>query len=587
MANKITTFGLLLILNLSTKSSNVFAKNIPSVVTAVTNNSIAKLSDETNPPQCPSEIYCYGPLLHTVQMAKIYQDSKTFVDMSLKDTPDNTMKKFNEFMETYNQEPTPEQVLDFVKSSFSDRGSEFQPFTPPDWKENPRFLDLIKDPALRQWGADLNSLWHILGRKMIDDVKENPDKYSIIYVPNHVIVPGGRFLEFYYWDSYWIVRGLLYSEMYATAKGMLENFLHIVNTFGLIPNGGRIYYSGRSQPPLLTGMVKSYVDFSKDFEFAVRNVDVLEKEFNYWMENHMIEVDGHKLYRYIEKTTGPRPESYREDVETAEEYKTNEEKENCYSELKAAAESGMDFSSRWFIDENGTNEGGLKHLKTRSIIPVELNAILYWNARLIAEFYLLAKNSVKAKEFDDKAQEIYEAVQAVLWNQEDGIWYDYDTINKKPRKYFVPTNLAPLWTKCFDLTKSQEISDSVVEYLVNKTKVDEYPGGVPNTLNPTGEQWDFPNVWPPMQYILIKALENLNTEESKALAEKWATRWVTSNFKAYMDENGRHMYEKYNAEQFGGHGGGGEYEVQLGFGWSNGVDIEFLVQYGNKISNSN
>lgn len=184
------------------------------------------------------------------------------------------------------------------------------------------------------------------------------------------------------------------------------------------------------------------------------------------------------------------------------------------------------------------------HLKTRSIIPVELNAILYWNAKLIAEFYSLSRNVEKAKQFEDKAQEIYEAVEAVLWNQEDGIWYDYDTINNKPRKYFVPTNLAPLWTMCFDFTKSQDISNSVVDYLVNKTKVDEYPGGVPNTLMHTNEQWDFPNVWPPMQYILVKGLENLNTVESKALAEKWATRWVTSNFKAYMDENGRHMYEK-------------------------------------------
>lgn len=184
------------------------------------------------------------------------------------------------------------------------------------------------------------------------------------------------------------------------------------------------------------------------------------------------------------------------------------------------------------------------NLKTRFIIPVELNAILYWNAKLLSEFFMLAKNLEKAKQYEEKADEIYKGVQAVLWNQEDGIWYDFDIINNKPRKYFVPTNLAPLWTLCFDFTKSQEISDSVVKYLVNTTKVDSYPGGVPNTLMPTGEQWDFPNVWPPMQYILVKALDNLNTKESKALAEKWAIRWVTSNFKAYSDKNTRHMYEK-------------------------------------------
>lgn len=184
-----------------------------------------------------------------------------------------------------------------------------------------------------------------------------------------------------------------------TAKGMLKNFLSIVDRFGFIPNGGRIYYSMRSQPPLLTPMVKTYVDYTNDKEFAIAAVDVLAREFEYWMTNHTLTVKGHKLARYGDKSSGPRPESYREDIETGKDFANDSQREDHYSELKAAAESGMDFSSRWFINSDGENTGDLRDLKTRSIIPVELNAILHWNAKIIAEFYGYAGNTEKQQEY--------------------------------------------------------------------------------------------------------------------------------------------------------------------------------------------
>lgn len=137
---------------------------------------------------------------------------------------------------------------------------------------------------------------------------------------------------------------------------MLENFLSIIDRFEFIPNGGRIYYEERSQPPLLTAMIKTYVDETKDTEFAIRSLDLLEREFQFWMNNHTVVVNGHKLAFYGDQSRGPRPESYREDVESADIFTTEEDKQEHYSELKAAAESGMDFSSRWFIN-NGTNQG--------------------------------------------------------------------------------------------------------------------------------------------------------------------------------------------------------------------------------------
>lgn len=195
--------------------------------------------------------------------------------------------------------------------------------------------------------------------------------------------------------------------MFETAKGMLDNFLSIINRFGFIPNGGRIYYSERSQPPLLAAMIKAYVDATKDYDFMRAATPILERELYFFYNNHMVDVKNFALATYGDKSTGPRPESYYEDIETAQYLETEKEKEDMWAELKAGAESGMDFSSRWFI-KNGTNEGELKDLKCRSIVPVELNAILYWNTQIISEFHMRAGNPRKAAEFEQLGQQMYD-----------------------------------------------------------------------------------------------------------------------------------------------------------------------------------
>lgn len=292
-------------------------------------------------------------------MAKLYPDSKTFVDMKLKQSPNNTLVNFHKFMEKHGHDPLPEDVEMFVNENFDDAGMEFTAWEPDDWVEYPKYLHRIKDPEFKEWGLYLNKVWKDLGRKMKDDVKQNQDLYSIIWVPNPVIVPGGRFREFYYWDSYWIIQGLLLSGMRITTRGMLENFMYIVDNYGHIPNGGRIYYLERSHPPLLVPMVKLYVDAVKDYDFVRRHIETMDKEFDYWMTVHTRNVyyrgKNYTLAVYGDNSEGPRPESYYEDVETAM-HLDEDQKEHFYSELKAAAESGWDFSSRWFI-LNKTNNG--------------------------------------------------------------------------------------------------------------------------------------------------------------------------------------------------------------------------------------
>ncbi|KAJ9597755.1 hypothetical protein L9F63_011363 [Diploptera punctata] len=544
---------------------------------------IAVATDNSLPPPCDSYIYCYGRLLHVVQMNEIFNDSKHFVDLKMKMPPNETMEIFNNFMEENDQNPNRTEVKNFVEKMFEPRGSEFEPWDPKDWTSHPKFLDKILDSDFKKWASDLNSFWKILGKKMKDEVKQHEELFSIIYVPHPVIVPGGRFLEFYYWDSYWIIRGLLLSEMNLTVKGMLENFLHMVKTYGFVPNGGRVYYARRSQPPLLIPMVKSYLNKTNDVQFIRDNIELLEKEFLFWMTNHTITIDKdgvkYKLARYYAPSSGPRPESYREDYTLAEHLKP-EEREYLYLQLKTAAETGWDFSTRWYI-HNGTNRGNLTDTNPQYIVPVDLNAILCWNARLLSEFYSLLGNSSKSATYRKLADQWLEAVTQILWHEEIGVWLDYDMLNSVQRNYFYPSNLSPLWTGCYN--KSKFSSQRLMKYLEN-VNIMMNLGGIPTSYQHSMEQWDYPNAWPPLQYIVIMALDNTGDPWTQDLAFELAQRWVRSNYKGYNDTNPHSMFEKYDATIPGQYGKGGEYENQIGFGWTNGVILEFLDKYGSQLT---
>lgn len=146
-------------------------------------------------------------------MSRIFNDSKTFVDMKMRQSPSKTLELFDQFMAEQKNTPTREKILAWVNETFEPRGSEFEPWKPDDFTKTPAILNKIVDKEFKQFAQDLNDVWLELGRKMKKDVKDNSQLYSIIPVDNPVIVPGGRFLEFYYWDSYWVIRGLLISEM--------------------------------------------------------------------------------------------------------------------------------------------------------------------------------------------------------------------------------------------------------------------------------------------------------------------------------------------------------------------------------------
>lgn len=532
------------------------------------------------PPSCIRPIYCDSELLHHVQMARIFNDSKTFVDLAMNFNESKTLTDFDILLNETNQNPTVEQLKQFVEEYFSDE-SEFEDWQPSDFNSNPAFLNTITDKALKEFAKGINDIWPLLSRKVKTEVREKPEQFSLVPVTNGFIIPGGRFKEIYYWDTFWIVEGLLISGMTETAKGMIENLIELLTKFGHIPNGSRWYYQERSQPPMLTAMVATYYRYTSDLEFIRDNIASLENEIDYWLNTQSVtlEKDGsnHTLLRYYAPSAGPRPESYFEDYNVSSDL-SEEARTDFYIDTKSAAESGWDFSSRWFIVSDGSNNGTLSDIHTRYIIPVDLNAIFAGALQNIATFHAMLMNVRKAARYGILADQWRSSIQAVLWDDEDGIWYDYDFRDNVFRKYFYSSNVAPLWQGAVSLDLMKSNGPRVISYLVNSSSLD-FPGGVPTSLIRSGEQWDFPNVWPPEVSIVVTALENIGTSEAHALALEVAQTFVRSCHWGFLEY--KQMFEKYDAEKPGKVGGGGEYNVQFGFGWSNGAVLEFLYKYGS------
>lgn len=177
-------------------------------------------------------------------------------------------------------------------------------------------------------------------------------------------------------------------------------------------------------------------------------------------------------------------------------------------------------------------------------MPVELNSFIYWNADILTEFFTVLGNGTSAKRYRNISKTWLEAVEAVLWHEEVGAWLDYDLYNGVKRDYFYPTNISPLLTGCFNKVGIEKRTKLIMKYLQNKN-IMNYPGGIPSTVEHTGEQWDYPNAWPPLQHMMIVALNNTGDRSAERLAFEIAEKWIRSNYRAYEESDA--MYEKVSS----------------------------------------
>ncbi len=534
-------------------------------------------------PPCDSEIWGAGNVIDKIQRAHIFKDGKTFVDLKLLQTEELIVEEFK------NLPPNPSRgiLMGFVRDNFSlEQDHEIDVWVPPDWTPHPKYLDDITDKGLLHVGAEINKLWKVLSRKCGKELKDEPKRFSMIWVPNGFVMPGVRFRETYYWDTYWIIWGLLLSEMHETVKGMLENFTYLIERFGHVPNGTRQYYTRRSQPPFLVCMVSKYLECTTgDTQFLKDHIGQLDKELQFFMDNRSCtyKYNGaeYLVFHYGADCKGPRPESYAVDVEMAEHFHSESEKEEFYLHVKAASESGWDFSSRWFMEY--TNSCGLCSLKTCYIAPVDLNALMYKNYMHMVDFYKTLNNLHMVNFYLEKAHETLKTITNLLWDPEENMWFDWNMRFHKRRSKFYASNLFPLWAEAYP-TELKDTIGKCASYYLLRTGAMNHKGGIPASFQHTGEQWDF-NVWPPLQQIIVSGLNKTKNKYAQKIAFRIARSYAINTISACSKGSGCQIFEKYNPSKADTAGGGGEYEVQTGFAWTNGVLLDFICYYGDDLLN--
>jgi alpha,alpha-trehalase len=232
-----------------------------------------------------------------------------------------------------------------------------------------------------------------------------------------------------------------------------------------------------------------------------------------------------------------------------------------YRHLRSGAESGWDYSSRWFKDGET-----LETIHTTDIAPVDLNSLLYYLETLLAEAYDLGDKPEVGDSFRALAAKRKALFDTYFWNQETGFYHDYDFVAKQKTPVLSLAGVYPLFFNIASPKQAEAVAKVIKEKFLQ-------PGGLPATLVNTGQQWDSPNGWAPLQWMAIKGLRNYGYTE---LADTIKTRWIVNNKRVY--KNTGKMVEKYNVYDLSLLAGGGEYPVQDGFGWSNGVLLKLMTE---------
>lgn len=509
-------------------------------------SSLCRAEAASTLPPPPSELY--GDLFVAVQMQQIFPDQKTFVDAVPNGDPAAIVQQYEQ------SKGLPHfDLKQFVLAHFT------LPSEP-----------VITPPSGQTLREHIDWLWPKLTRTTT--AADVPPNSSLIPLPKPYVVPGGRFREGYYWDTYFTMLGLQESGNEDLVDDMLDDFAYEIDQFGHIPNGNRTYYLSRSQPPFFGLMVQLAAKAEGDGVYR-KYLPELKKEYAYWMKgadatprgqatrNVVVLQDGTVLNRYWDARDTPRDESYYEDVTTARQAPNRDPKE-VYRNLRAAAESGWDFSSRWLGDGRT-----LATIRTTSIVPVDLNSLLFSLEATIAKACALSREFRCTADYVQKAERRAYAINRYLWNPK-GYYGDYDWRTGQPSGSVSAAAMYPLAVRAAWPNRAVETIRTVRAQLLE-------PRGLATTTLQTGQQWDAPNGWAPLHWLSIKGAEHYG---DRRFAEEVGTRFLADVKQVYASD--QKLVEKYVVEgPNAGGGGGGEYPLQDGFGWTNGVTLKLLDLY--------
>ncbi len=501
-----------------------------------------------------------GPLFAAVELAGVYPDSKTFVDARPRSAPAAIAARYE---------------AERSRPGFDLRAFVAREFAAPAAAGGAAVDSAAADSAGRDrpgaMEAHVRALWPALTRPA--DV---PDpRSSLIPLPNRYVVPGGRFREVYYWDSYFTMLGLAEDGRAELMRDVLDNFAFEVRTLGRVPNGNRTYYLGRSQPPFFAAMVGLYAR-TTDTARALRYLDALEAEHAFWMDGadrvrpggayrRLVRLpDGRLLNRYYDDLPGPRPESFREDSLLGARV-PDVERAAFYRNARAGAESGWDYSSRWMRDPTD-----LRTLEVTELAPVDLNSVLYHAERTIAalrRFRGGPGDAAVAAQFEEVAATRRRAVNDAAYDPATGFYYDvrWRTGQRVTDRPTLAAS-APLYFGLATPAEGRAVADRLGRDFLRS-------GGFVTTLVASGQQWDAPNGWPPLQWL---TMEGVRRYGRPGLADTARARWLALNRRTYATTG--KMTEKYDVVDAARRAGGGEYPTQDGFGWTNGVALALSAQ---------
>lgn len=507
----------------------------------------------------------YEELFIAVQSNHVFADSKSFVDCAPRIEPADILAAYR----AQSRHPGFD-LADFVHAHF-------------DVIEQPP-SDYVSVPG-QPLAAHIDDLWRVLTRHP----KSHPRHSTLLQLPHPYVVPGGRFRELYYWDSYFTMLGLQGEGHAQLMRAMLGNFAYLIDTYGHVPNGTRSYYLSRSQPPVFALMVElaqqrgvaNAVDFlpqlSKEHAFWMKGSDGLEKG---QAARRVVRLPGGAmLNRYWDERDTPREESWIEDVTTAKW--CQREPAELYRDIRAACESGWDFSTRWLrsppphsgkrshVHVRAGTAPSLTSICTTDILPVDLNAFLHKLESTIAALAEQAGDTATAREFAQRADDRKAAITDHFWDKEHNAYFDYDWRRGELRDCLTAACVTPLFVGVADPAHAQALADSVSRRLLAH-------GGLSTTECGSDQQWDQPNGWAALQWMAIRGLADYGHE---ALASTIARRWLATVAAVYEREG--KLVEKYalrRVEHEDTEGGsGGEYPLQDGFGWTNGVTAALLA----------
>ncbi len=372
---------------------------------------------------------------------------------------------------------------------------------------------------------------------------EPADKGTLVGLPHPYIVPSSRantgftFDEMYYWDSYLIARGLLVSNHRKLAAGMLENLLYMGRKFDIIPNGSRLYYTSRSQPPMLTSYIFDIYEHSQDKIWLQRSIAAAEHEYHtVWTADRQPNWRNvfHGLSRYY-------------DI-------------NVIDGL-AEAECGWD---------NTTRFGG----RCLSYVPIDLNSLLFKYEQDFSRAARLLGDMAAVERWEQRADERRQTINAYLWNEQKGFYFDYNFTREEQGKTWSLAGYYPLWAGLASKEQAARVIANLAKF--------RQPGGLVTSLKPSSprengghsHQWSYPNGWAPLHWVVIGGLERYGYHD---LARAVALTWLATNINYFL----RHgvFREAYNVVSTDDPPEPGLYPPQLGFGWTNGVFVDLAAAY--------